>query len=83
MHVEFRKDVEKIFQKIAKKNPKQLERIINKIEEIKLNPHHYKNLRKPLQQYKRVRIESYVLVFSVKKDALIIEAFEHHNHVYE
>jgi len=45
---EFRESVEKILQKLAKKNPKQLLIIEKKIEEIIENPQHYKNLRAPL-----------------------------------
>ena len=45
---EFRERVEKILQKLAKKNPKQLLIIEKKIEEIIENPQHYKNLRAPL-----------------------------------
>lgn len=41
---ELRKSVEKIFFKLAKRNPKQLLVIENKIQEIRQNPQHYKNL---------------------------------------
>ena len=65
---ELRKSVEKIFFKLVKKNPKQLLIIEKKIEEIKRNPEHYKNLRKPMQHLKRVHIDkSFVIVFSVDK----------------
>jgi len=58
--------VDKIFFKLAKKNPKQLMIIYNKIQEIMEDPLHYKNLRKPLQHLRRVHIDkSYVLLFSV------------------
>lgn len=83
---ELRKEVEKIFFKLAKKNPKQLEIIHNKIEEIRQNPQHYKNLRSPLQDYKRVHIDkSFVLIFSVNEDAkiVIIENYDHHDNVYK
>ena len=36
-----RRSVEKIFFKLAKKNPRQLEMIYDKLEEIRLNPQHY------------------------------------------
>ena len=56
--IEIRKSVEKTFHKIAKKDPKQMENIIGKIEEIRTNPHRYKNLKKPLQHLKRVHIDT-------------------------
>ncbi len=83
---ELRKNVEKIFFKLAKKNPKQLLIIENKIREIRQNPQHYKNLRKPLHHLKRVHIDkSFVLVFSVNenKKHIIIEDYDHHDNIYK
>ncbi|ATZ60764.2 MAG: hypothetical protein DDT40_01859 [candidate division WS2 bacterium] len=83
---ELRKSVEKIFFKLAKKGPKQLEIIYSKIEKIRLNPHHYKNLRRPLQHLRRVHIDkSFVLVFSIEesKKLVIIEDYDHHDKIYK
>lgn len=83
---ELRKSVEKIFFKLAKKNPEQLGIIHKKIEEIRLNSQHYKNLRRPLQHLKRVRIDkSFVLVFSVdeSKKTVVIEDYDHHDNIYK
>ena len=82
---ELRKSVEKIFFKLAKRNPKQLLIIEDKIKEIRQTPQHYKNLRKPLQHLKRVHIDkSFVLVFSVEenKKHIIIEDYDHHDNIY-
>lgn len=82
---ELRKSVEKILSKLAKKNAKQLLIIEDKIKEIRQNPQHYKNLRKPLQHLKRVHIEkSFVLVFSVYENTkhIIIEDYDHHDNIY-
>ena len=82
---ELRKSVEKIFFKLAKKNPKQLLIIEKNIEEVRQNPQHYKNLRKPLQHLKRIHIDkSFVLIFSVdeNKRHIIIEDYDHHDNVY-
>lgn len=46
--LELRKSVEKIFFKMARKNPKQLEAVHRKIEEIRRDPHRFRNLRRPL-----------------------------------
>ena len=83
--VGFRKSVERKLQKLAKKNPKQMEIVIKKIEEIRENPHRYKNLRKPLQHLKRVHIDSsFVLIFSIDegKKMVIIEDYDHHDKIY-
>jgi YafQ family addiction module toxin component len=80
-----RKSVETIFFKLAKKNPKQLEIINNKINEIRENPQHYKNLKKPMQHLKRVHVDSnFVLLFSVDETSktLIIEDYDHHDKIY-
>lgn len=81
-----RKSVENIFFKLAKKNPKQLEIIYNKIEEIRKNPTHYKNLRRPLQHLKRVHIgKSFVLTFSINESdkLIIIEDYDHRDNIYK
>ena len=82
---ELRKSVEKIFFKLAKKNPKQLEIIYNKIEEVISEPHRYKNLKKPLQHLKRVHIDKhFVLTFSIDESSMtvIIEDYDHHDNIY-
>lgn len=83
--LEFRKSIEKKLKKIAKRNQKQIEIIHKKIEEIRLNPHSFKNLKAPLQHLKRVHIDkSFVLVFSVNENSktIIIEDFDHHDKIY-
>ena len=74
--LEMRKSVEKIFFKLIKKNPKQMDIIDKKIQEILIDPEHFKNLRKPLRHLKRVHVDkSFVLIFSVdtSKNLIIIE----------
>jgi YafQ family addiction module toxin component len=82
---ELRKTVEKIFFKLAKKNPTQLKIIEEKIIEILNEPNNYKNLRSPMQHLKRVHIDkSFVMVFSLdeKNKKVVIEDFDHHDNVY-
>ena len=82
---ELRKTVEKIFFKLAKRNPKELAIIEAKIKEIAQNPQRYKNLRRPLQHLKRVHIDkSFVLTFSVdeNKKLVVIEGYDHHDKIY-
>jgi len=83
---ELRKSVEKIFFKLARKNPKQLEIIEKKIKEVVQNPQHYKNLKRPMQHLKRVHIDkSFILLFSVDeaRKTVIIEDYDHHDKIYE
>ena len=80
-----RKSVEKIFFKLAKRNPKQLKIIKKKLKEILRDPHRYKNLRVPLQRFKRVHINKhFVLVFSIDEEnkKVILEDYEHHDKIY-
>lgn len=82
---EIRDHLDKIFQKIGKKNPKQLEIIYKKIAEVVQNPQHYKNLRSPLQHLKSVHIDkSFVLLFSVDENLkkVAFEEFDHHDRIY-
>lgn len=81
-----RKSVETIFFKLAKKNPKQIEIINKKTNEIRENPQHYKNLKKPLQNLKRVHIDNnFVMLFSVDETSktVIIEDYDHHDNIYK
>jgi YafQ family addiction module toxin component len=83
---EIRGHLDKILQKIGKKNPKQLEIIYKKIEEVIYNPQHYKNLRSPLQHLKGAHIDkSFVLLFSVDENhkKVIFEEFDHHDRIYK
>ncbi|MEK6833793.1 MAG: hypothetical protein AABY32_07155 [Nanoarchaeota archaeon] len=76
-----------IFIKLSKKNPRQLEIISKKIQEIREYPYHsYKFLRKPLQNFNRVHIDkSFVLIFKIKHDEKIVEIYyyDHHDNVYK
>lgn len=84
--LDIKPELDKVFAKLAKKNPKQLEIIFKKAEEIVKNPHHYKNLRAPLQHWKRVHIDaSFVLAFSVDEETktVILEDYEHHDKIYK
>lgn len=78
--------IEKIFLKLGKKNHKQLEIIYNKLVEVCGNPHHYKNLRAPLNAWKEVHIDShFVLAFSIdeKLKRVQIEYYDHHDKIFK
>ena len=83
---DIRDHLDKALNKLSKKNPKQFEIILKKILEVIQNPHHYKNLRKPLQHLRRVHIDkSFVLLFSVnkKEKRILFEELDHHDRIYK
>jgi len=73
---------------LYKKDAKRYSILMKKIEEIITldNIEHYKNLRSPLQNFKRVHINShFVLVFKYEKnnDAIYFYDFDHHDNIYK
>jgi YafQ family addiction module toxin component len=83
--LEIRETVNKIFRKLSQKDKISFEYINKKINEIRENPYHFKPLRKPLQNYRRVHIGNYVLVYSIneKTKTIIIERYKHHDEIYK
>ncbi len=83
--IELRKEVERILKKLAKKDKISSIYISKKIKQIKENPYHFKPLKKPLQNYWRVHIGNYVLIYSIdeKRKRIIIEKYKHHKEVYK
>ncbi len=83
--LEVRESVDRIFSKLAKKNPKQMRIIDKKIKQVLENPYHFKPLRVPMQHLRRVHIDkSFVLTYSVdeQNEIVIIEDYDHHDNVY-
>ena len=85
--LDIRPEADRIFQKLSKKNIKQLTIINKKIEEIRTNPNHkYKFLRSPLNSFNRVHIDKhFVLIFKINhQDKLAdIYYYNHHDLVYK
>ena len=80
--------LKKTLSKLFRKEKRRYDLIMNKIEEILCcdNVDHYKNLRKPLQHFKRVHINSnFVLTFKYDKnsDLVIFYDFDHHDKIYK
>ena len=73
--------------KLYKKDRKTYDTLMSKMDEIVTSDkiEHYKNLRKPLQRFKRVHVmKSFVLIFKYdkSKDSIEFYDFSHHNEVY-
>ncbi|MBS3166060.1 addiction module toxin RelE [Candidatus Woesearchaeota archaeon] len=73
--------------KICKKDKVMYHALLNKMDEIVNceDVNHYKNLRKHLEEYKRVHIKnSFVLLFKYipSEDKVILWDLDHHDNVY-
>ena len=79
-----RRSVERAFRRLARKDPKRIGAIQSKLDEVRENPHRFKNLRAPLQHLRRVHIESFVLVYSIDEEqkAVVVEDYDHHDRIY-
>jgi len=80
--------LKKKLRKISKKDNVLHQAVEKKIKEILdcENIDHYKNLRKPMQNYKRVHVKSsFVLIFEydVEKDYVVFCNLDHHDGVYK
>ncbi len=77
--------LDKVFEKLSKKDKKQLQIIHRKVEEIRKNPSHYKPLRGDLSGARRVHIDkSFVLVFEVDEANMVVRlvGYDHHDKIY-
>jgi YafQ family addiction module toxin component len=84
-HLDISPNLRKELEKLKKKNRVQLIAINKKAEEIRIDPHRYKNFNYPLQNLIRVHIGThFVLLFSVDEatKTVILEKLEHHNDAY-
>jgi len=80
--------LEKKLVKLKKRDKLIYNIVMNKIDEILIcdDIHHYKNLRSPLQKFKRVHIKSsFVLTFKYieSEDKVIFYDFDHHDKIYK
>ncbi len=85
-HIKTSPKADGIFRKLKKKNPKQLKIISKKLKEIIKNPHRYKNLKAPLDEWKRIHIDKhFVLTFSINEESKMItlEDYSHHDNIYK
>lgn len=84
---ETKPELEKILEKLIKKDKKLYEQIIKKIQEIIscYDIEHYKNLRYNMKDSKRVHIGHFVLIFSYdkKRNFVSFEYFDHHDNIYK
>jgi YafQ family addiction module toxin component len=75
----------KKFDKISKRDFQIIKIIRKKIQEVIQNPQHYKNLRAPLNKFKRIHVaKSFVLIFQVDEKNKIVKFYDldHHDRIY-
>ena len=80
------KHLEKIINKLSKKDVNLYNSLLNKIKEVinSSDIDHYKNLRYELKEYKRVHVGSFVLIFRYDKENnnILFQDFDHHDNIY-
>lgn len=83
---EIKPELQRTLNKLFKKDRQLYEQLMNKIEGV-VNVHdadHYKNLKYPLEEYKRVHIGNFVLlfIFLKKENKISFTDFDHHDNTY-
>lgn len=80
-------DLRKTLVILKRKNKTMFEMVEKKIVQIasldSVSIQHFKNLRSPLSDFKRVHLGSYVLLFRVQANNIIFDSFEHHDKIYQ
>ncbi|MBI5553130.1 MAG: addiction module toxin RelE [Candidatus Diapherotrites archaeon] len=79
--------LEKILQKLSRKDKIRLEAALKKMDEIASSPdiEHYKNLSHAMKEFKRVHIDThFVLIFKFDKKSgkVWFEDLQHHDDIY-
>jgi mRNA-degrading endonuclease RelE of RelBE toxin-antitoxin system len=72
--------------KLKNKNKEQANLILTKVEEILKDPHSYRNLRAPLDNWKKVNVDEYfVLLFSVDEElkTVTLEDYDCADNIYQ
>lgn len=82
--LEIEEEVSKTFEKLLKKDRKQLEAVNKKIEQVLSNPSQFKPLRHPLEGLRRVHVGSFVLIYQVIENppTVRIVKYTHHDQAY-
>ena len=83
--LEVAEGLDKQFAKLAKRDKVLFEALTKKVQEIRESPYHYKPLRAPLQNKRRVHVGgSFVLIFSIdeERNTVRLLEFEHHDKAY-
>jgi YafQ family addiction module toxin component len=77
--------LDKILQKLAKRDRKQFDAITKKIDDILAEPHRFKPLRGDMKGARRVHIQkSFVLIYEIDEQTKTVRLldYEHHDKIY-
>jgi len=83
--LEVSEKLDRIFQKLSKKDKKSLEIINKKVKSILENPYQFKPLRKDMSGIRRVHIgKSFVLTYEILESEKIVRIldYDHHDKIY-
>lgn len=83
--LDIKPNIDKIFSKLSKKNPKQMKIIYKKVEQILENPYHFKPLRGDMHGARRVHIDkSFVLIYEIDEANKLVRLldYDHHDKIY-
>ena len=78
--------LDKKFKKLKKKDKELLRIIHRKVQDILEDPNHFKPLKKPLQNKRRVHVGgSFVLIFEINEEKKMVTLldFDHHDNIYK
>ena len=78
-------EADRIFRKLSRKNRPLIEAIEKKIAQIRENPHHFKPLRFPMNNKRRVHVGgSFVLIYEIRESDKTVKIldFDHHDNIY-
>ena len=84
--LEIAESLNSIFAKLSKRDKTTFQALNNKISEILQDPHHYKPLKAPMQNKRRVHISgSFVLIFKIIEEKKVVQLleFDHHDKAYK
>lgn len=74
---------EKVLRKIKKRNPDLSAKLHAQIKKIAREPEFGKPLQHGLKNYRRIHIESFVLLYEFRKNEVYLIDFDHHDKIYK
>ena len=83
--LEISEQLDRIFDKLSKKDKLQFEILSKKIKEILEDPYKFKPLRGNMAGQRRVHIRHFVLIYEILENEKIVRLldYEHHDKIYE
>jgi len=79
----FSLEFKKILEKMTKKDKSGLKKIESQVYKIISNPLIGKPLRNVMKNYRRVHIESFVLVYKIENEEITFMDYDHHDRIYK